>query len=140
VIRPQIPPKFPQIHPQPLDKIITDNGIRPIAEPLLRRVFRYHMPYLPPNIEVDIIRKQSGAGAGVCRLIVQMMTAIRQNGQSSPSLQEGVRLAESLPLAHSSEEVELLLRGWLCKGDADWAVLVEMCDQPHAVLWGEMRR
>ena len=120
--------------------ILTDNGIRPIAEPLLRRVFRYHMPYLPAHVEADIIRKQTGASVGVCRLIVQMMTAIRQNGQSSPSLQEGVRLAESLPLAHSSEEVELLLRGWLCKGDADWAVLVEMCDQPHAVLWGEMRR
>jgi MoxR-like ATPase len=120
--------------------IITDNGIRPIAEPLLRRVFRYHMPYLPASVEADIIRKQTGASVGVCRLIVQMMAAIRQNGLSSPSLQEGVRLAESLPLAHSSEEVELLLRGWLCKSEADWEVLVEMCDQPHAVLWGEMRR
>jgi hypothetical protein len=77
----------------------------------------------------------------VCRLIVQMMAAIRQNGQSSPSLQEGVRLAESLPLAHSSEEVELLLRGWLCKSDADWSALVEMCgDQPASVLFGEAKR
>jgi len=120
--------------------IITDNGIRPIAEPLLRRVFRYHMPYLPAHVEADIIRKQSGAGAGVCRLIVSMATAIRERGASSPSLQECVRLAQSLPLAENAGDVEMLLRGWLCKTDADWAVLVEMCDQPHAVLWGEMRR
>ena len=107
----------------------------------MRRVFRYHMPYLPPNVEADIIRKQAGASVGVCRLIVQMMTAIRQNGQSSPSLQEGVRLAESLPLAHSSEEVELLLRGWLVKTDADWDALVALCgDQPASVLWGEVKR
>jgi MoxR-like ATPase len=121
--------------------IITDNGIRPIAEPLLRRVFRYHMPHLPPNAEADIIRKQSGAGAGVCRLIVSMATAIRERGASSPSLQECVRLAQSLPLAQSAGDVEMLLRGWLCKTDADWTALVNLCgDQPASVLWGEVRR
>jgi MoxR-like ATPase len=121
--------------------VITTNGHRPLAEPLLRRVFRYEMPYLPPSVEADIIRKQTGANAAVCRLIVQMMAAIRQRGQSSPSLQEGVRLAESLALVSSSEEVELLLRGWLCKTDADWTALVNLCgDQPASVLWGEVRR
>jgi MoxR-like ATPase len=121
--------------------IITNNGVRPISEPLLRRVFRYHMPYLPPSVEADIIRHQTGAPVGVCRLIVQMMTAIGYQGQSSPSLQEGIRLAEALLLASSSEEVELLLRGWLCKTDADWDALVELCGgQPHAVLFGEVKR
>jgi MoxR-like ATPase len=121
--------------------IITNNGVRPISEPLLRRVFRYEMPYLPPAVEADIIRHETGAAVGVCRLIVQMMAAIRERGQSSPSLQEGIRLAEALPLARSSEEVELLLRGWLCKTDADWAALVELCgDQPASVLFGEVKR
>jgi MoxR-like ATPase len=121
--------------------IITNNGVRPISEPLLRRVFRYEMPHLPPAVEADIIRHQTGAAVGVCRLIVQMMTAIRQRGQSSPSLQEGIRLAESLPLASSRDEVELLLRGWLCKTGADWDALVELCgDQPASVLFGEVKR
>jgi MoxR-like ATPase len=121
--------------------IITNNGVRPISEPLLRRVFRYEMPHLPASVEADIIRHQTGAAVGVCRLIVQMMAAIRQRGQSSPSLQEGIRLAESLSLASSSDEVELLLRGWLCKTDADWDALVDLCgDQPASVLFGEVKR
>ena len=120
--------------------VITTNSQRPISEPLLRRVFRYEMPFLPAPVEADIIRKQTGAGAGVCRLIVQMMAAIRKDGDSSPSLQEGVRLSESLRLAQGVGEVELLLRGWLCKTDRDWAALVDLCGQPAAVLWGEWNR
>jgi MoxR-like ATPase len=120
--------------------IITNNGVRPISEPLLRRVFRYQMPFLPPTVEADIIRKQTGAAVGVCRLIVRMMTAIRQNGDSSPSLQEGVRLAESLRLAQSAEDVDLLLDGWLCKTNRDWEALVSLTNDPGAVLWGEVKR
>jgi MoxR-like ATPase len=120
--------------------IITDNGLRPLSEPLLRRVYRYTMPFLPPAVEADLIRKATGAPTPVARLIVAMMATIRKDGESSPSLQEGTRLAESLVLAAGAGDVELLMRGFLVKSDQDWEVLVKKFKEPAAILWGEWRR
>jgi len=127
--------------PSNLIVVITDNGIRELAEPLLRRVYRLEMGFLAPAVEADLIRKASGAPAGVCRTIVAMMTIVRKKGESSPSLQEGRRLAESLPLASSAGDVRSLLEGWLVKTPEDWeAIRGEFGAAPEAVLWGEWRR
>jgi len=95
---------------------------------------------LPPAVEADLIRKATGVGAPVARLIVAFMAAIRAEGESSPSLQEGIRLAESLALAAGAGDVELLIRGFLTKADRDWEVLVGKFKDPAAALWGEWRR
>ena len=121
--------------------ILTDNGLRPLSEPLLRRVYRYRMGFLPPEVEADLIRRQSGVGVGVARTIVRMMTVVREKGVSSPSLQEGVRLAQSLPLCEGAEDVYHLVLGFLVKEDEDWEALQEAFGKhPEAVLWGERRR
>lgn len=120
--------------------ILTDNGLRPLAEPLLRRVFRYRMGFLPAHVEADLIRKATGCPTPVARLVVAMMAAIRENGESSPSLQEGIRLVESLALSASASDVATLIRGWLVKSDQDWAALVGQFTNPAAILWGEWRR
>lgn len=120
--------------------IITDNGLRPLAEPLLRRVYRYEMGFLAPNEEAHLIRQATGCPPPVARIVVTMMTAIRQNGESSPSLQEGIRLVESLPLARGVEDVRLLILGFICKGPKDWEALIRTMREPAAALWGEWRR
>ena len=120
--------------------VLTDNGIRPLSEPLLRRTFRLNMGFLPPQVEADIIRKETGASTGVARLVVAMMATIRERGTSSPSLQEGVRLAETVALASSSEDVQTLILGWLCKAPEDWEALREKFGNPATILWGELQR
>ena len=127
--------------PRRLIVIITDNSIRSLSEPLLRRVYRYRMGFLPPKVEADLIRKATGAAAGVCRAIVAMMTEIRQRGASSPSIQEGIRLAEALPLAKDADDVRLLIQGFLVKEPLDEEALRFLFgDRYEAVLWGEYKR
>ena len=126
--------------PERLIVFITSNELRDLSEPLLRRVLRYRMGFLPPEIEADLIRKQSGVSAAVARLIVAFMTAIRNKGASSPSLQEGVRLAQSLEVAESAEDLKVLLEGWLCKTPEDYEVLRQEFKAPEATLWGEIKR
>ena len=107
--------------------VMTDNGFRQLAEPLLRRFFRVEVGFLPPAVEADIIRKKAGAPVALARLIVRAMNLIRENGDSSPSLKEGWRLANSL--IHLREagvkgeeacrQAYLLAAGYLVKEPAD---------------------
>ncbi len=128
--------------PDHLVVILTDNGLRPLAEPLLRRVFRYRMGFLPPEVEADLIRKQTGAPAPLARAIVALMNRIRAEGGSSPSLQEGIGLANSMAVAGSAADVALLIRGFLIKAPEDEEALggEEGIRQAAAALWGEWRR
>jgi len=126
--------------PERLIVFITSNELRDLSEPLLRRVLRYRMGFLPPEVEADLIRKQSGVSVAVARLIVAFMTAIRNKGASSPSLQEGIRLAQSLNIAESAQDLRVLLEGWLCKMPEDYEVLRQEFKAPEAVLWGEIKR
>jgi len=119
---------------------ITSNELRDLSEPLLRRVLRYRMGFLPPEVEADLIRKQSGVPGNVARLIVAFMNTIRSKGASSPSLQEGIRLAQSLEVVESASDLRVLLDGWLCKVPEDYEVLRQEFKSPEAVLWGEMKR
>ena len=120
--------------------LITDNGMRELAEPLQRRAFRYEMPFLPEGAESDILRKATGAGTGLCRMVVGMLTTIRKNGDSSPSVQEGIRLVECLPLCQSGEQAELLVKGFLLKSEKDEQALKQFIARPGATLLGEYRK
>ena len=128
--------------PDRLLVVLTDNGLRPFVEPLLRRCYRYRMGFLPFNVEADLVRKRTGVPTGVARAIVTLMTMIRNFGESSPSLQEGIRLAESLSLAKSANDVALLIAGFLLKGPRDEEALgrVGGIRGAAAALWGEWRR
>jgi len=118
---------------------ITSNNIRPLMEATYRRGFRVQMEFLPPNVEADIIRKKTGAKKGVIRFIVRMMNVIRQNGSTSPSLQEGINLALSLKAAAGVSDVTLLINGWLVKEEEDLIALKELGSCPN-ILWGEVNR
>jgi len=122
--------------------ILTDNGLRPLAEPLLRRVFRYRMGFLPPEVEADLIRKHTGGPAPLARAIVDLMNKIRAEGVSSPSLQEGIGLAAAMAVAGSAADVALLIRGFLIKAPEDEEALGGEAGirQAAAALWGEWRR
>ena len=119
--------------------VITSNGLRELIEPLQRRCFRYEMPYLPPEVEADVLRKATGAPVGVVRLIVKTMNLIRANGRSSPSLQEGMMLLQGMTLANGVDDVRLLVRGYLIKDSQDESALKSLGDLA-ALLWGEWRR
>ena len=120
--------------------VITTNGMRELSEPLKRRAYRYEMGYLALDTERDIIRKRTGCQPGVARVIVAAMAAVRAGGDSSPSLQEGVRLAESLPLARDAASVDLLVAGFIVKTAADRAALDKAIPNIGAALHGEARR
>ena len=120
--------------------VITTNGARELSEPLQRRAYRYEMGYLAPETERDIIRKRTGCKPGVARVIVAALAAVRAGGDSSPSLQEGVRLAESLALAADAASVDLLVAGFITKTAADRAALDKAIPHVGAALHGEARR
>lgn len=126
---------------QQLYVFLTENGLRPVSEPLLRRVFRHRMTFLPPETEADVLRKQTGAPTGVVRLVVRMLNIIRTNGATSPSLQEARRLLDDLRVATSATDAGILLDGWLVKEDEDRAALqAAFGNDPGAILWGEWLR
>lgn len=124
-----------------LTVVITTNALRPLMEATMRRGFRIKMDFLPPNVEADLIRKATGGKMGVIRCVVRMMGMIRENGATAPSLQEGRQLVEDLKVCESAADVEILIRGWLCKEPEDWdAITKDMGANPQNVLWGEQRR
>jgi len=120
--------------------VITTNGVRPLQEAILRRGFRLKMEFLAPNVESDIIRKETGAKMPAIRLVVRMMGIIRSKGSTTPSLQEGKNLIQDMEVASSASDVELLIKGWLVKEPEDWTVLCNEIPSPHKVLWGEWQR
>jgi MoxR-like ATPase len=119
--------------------IITSNGARELAEPLLRRCYRHQMEFLPPRIEADLIRKATGASPLMCRAIVSAMTQIREHGTSSPSLSEGIALAHDLKIAATAADVKMLIVGRLCKSPDD-AAAVESVAPAIIGAWKEARR
>jgi len=98
------------------------------------------MSFLPPETEADVIRRKTGVPITVARLIVAMLNTIRSDGVTAPSLQEGIRLAESLRVCQSAEDVEFCIRGWLVKENEDWQALVNKFKTPASVLFGEWKR
>ncbi|MEM4500593.1 MAG: MoxR family ATPase [Thermofilaceae archaeon] len=120
--------------------VITSNGMRGLAEPLLRRCYRYEMGFLPPSTEADLIRKHTGLPPYVCRAIVAFATVVRQKGATAPSLPELIKLGLALKHAGGPQEVEFMLKGFLVKDPQDWEALCGAVPNPGTVLWGEMKR
>lgn len=119
---------------------MTTNNVRPLMEATMRRGFRLRMDFLPPNVEADLLRKAGGLDMGTNRFIVRMLNTIREKGETAPSLQEGICLAKDLKHAENVEEVELLIKGWLCKEPEDYSCLVQEYSKPHTILWGEFKK
>lgn len=119
---------------------ITSNEQRPLLAPTLRRGFRLEMDFLPANDELDIIRKKTGGEMAIIKLIVRMIREIRTNGETSPSLQEGINVCRTIDTVNSPKECEMLLKGWLCKEEGDWQALERAYTRPHHALWGQVKR
>lgn len=122
--------------------IITTNGMRPLSEPLQRRCARLRMKCLDPVVEADILRKNTGASNPLCKLVVNLMTTIREKGESTPSLQEGTYFLQDLKLAQSFEEVGVLIDAWFIKEDDDRKALYpeKGAVQWPRIIWAEELR
>ncbi len=119
--------------------ILTTNGSRSLMEATLRRMFRLRMSYLPEEAERDLLRKMTGAPANVIKTVVAFANIIRQNGSTSPSVQEIKNLLIDLTLAKSVSDITTLIDGWLIKEEEDRDALESIGDYA-SILWGEMKR
>ncbi|MEM5808998.1 MAG: MoxR family ATPase [Candidatus Aenigmatarchaeota archaeon] len=104
--------------------IVTDNQVRELSEPLLRRLaVRYEMDYLPRQVEAGIIQKKAMCGGNLAKGIARLLSEIRRLGFSSPSLQEGTNLAAVLVAGRregfirNAADVEFYIRSMLFKSE-----------------------
>lgn len=129
-----------QGNPEKIIVIMTSNAMRPLMEATMRRCFRIRMEFLPENVEIDLLRKWTGAKKGVLRITVQYANAIRKNGATAPSIQEMRNFLLDMRNAESAGDAEVLLRASLVKEDEDWNALTELAKDPAATMWGEWVR
>jgi MoxR-like ATPase len=120
--------------------VLTANEETDLPEAIKRRCFRVNMGFLPEHIETDVLRKQTGAPAGACRILVRMANAIRQHGDSKPSLQELRGLLAARDLCIGVDDVGSLIEAFLVKEEKDVAALRKAFNKPDAVLFGEFKR
>ena len=132
--------KFHQANLHRLFVVLTANEEGEIPEAVKRRCFRVEMEFLPENVEIDVLRKSTGAPGGACRLAVRMANAIRTRGESKPSLQELRELLRTRDLVESADEADALIDGFLVKDPKDREAIVRVTSKPGAVLFGEFRK
>lgn len=123
-----------------LHVVLTANEEGDIPEAVKRRCFRVQMEFLPPNVETDVLRKATGAPGGACRLLVRMANAVREKGESKPSLQELRYLLEARDLVSSIRETEALIEAFLIKETKDREAVNSAVNKPAAALYGEFCR
>jgi MoxR-like ATPase len=131
---------FHQANLHNLFVVLTANEEGEIPEAVKRRCFRVEMEFLPENVEIDVLRKSTGAPGGACRLAVRMANAIRTRGESKPSLQELRELLRTRDLIESADEADALIDGFLVKDPKDREAIVRVTARPGAVLFGEFRK
>lgn len=131
---------FHQANLQNLFVVLTANAEGEIPEAVKRRCFRVEMEFLPENVEIDVLRKSTGAPGGACRLAVRMANAIRTRGESKPSLQELRELLRIRDLIESAEEADSLIDGFLVKDPKDREAISRVVARPGAVLFGEFKK
>lgn len=139
----RIPDARHHLHQANLKKlfvVLTANEEGEIPDAVKRRCFRVTMEFLPESVEVDVLRKSTGATGAACRLVVRMANAIRTKGESRPSLQELRELLFSRDLAECVEDVESLIDAFLIKDEKDKQALKKETANAGATLWGEFRR
>lgn len=120
--------------------VLTANEETDLPEAIKRRCFRVKMEFLPEHIETDVLRKETGAPGGACRIIVRMANAIRHAGESKPSLQELRQLLMARDMCLSADDVATLIDAFLVKETKDTEALKKAFSNPHAVLFGEFKR
>lgn len=123
-----------------LHVVLTANEEGDIPEAVKRRCFRVQMEFLPPQVETDVLRKATGAPGGACRLLVRMANAVRERGESKPSLQELRYLLEARELVSSIRETEALIEAFLIKEGKDREAVNAAVNKPAAALYGEFCR
>lgn len=120
--------------------VLTANEESEIPEAVKRRCFRVTMEFLPEHVEIDVLRKSTGAPGGACRLTVRMANAIRTKGESKPSLQELRELLHARDLVASADDAESLIDAFLVKDKRDRDAITREVRNPGAVLYGEFKR
>lgn len=121
--------------------IMTTNGVRPLMEATNRRGFRITMEFLPAKVEADAIRKKMRGGPrGPIHMVVKMGNIIREKGATSPSMQEMYSLLKKVGCCQNAEDLEVCIKGTLCKEEEDWEVLNKEMKNPQNQLWGEYQR
>lgn len=131
---------FHQADLRKLFVVLTANEEGDLSDAIKRRCFRVKMQFLPENVEIDVLRKSTGAPGGACRLAVRMANAVRTGGESRPSLQELRELLRTRGLAKSPDDVDALIEGFLVKSDKDRAAIQKLVRQPGSALYAEFRR
>jgi len=107
---------------------ITTNQERELSKPLLRRCWRFEMPFLPPQVEVSLL-----GGGKLASLLVRMANRMRSSdgAYSPPSLDELKRARALLKAAKSFEDGLVLLKGAIAKSTED----AEFIKQHFKALW-----
>lgn len=132
--------KMHQANLSHLHVVLTANEEGDIPEAVKRRCFRVNMEFLPPAVETDVLRKSTGAPGGACRLLVRMANAVREKGESKPSLQELRYLLQARDLVSSIRETEALIEAFLIKEEKDREAVNAAVSKPAAALYGEFCR
>lgn len=120
--------------------VLTANEESDVPDAVKRRCFRVTMEFLPEHVEIDVLRKATGAPGGACRLVVRMANTIRTKGESKPSLQELRELLAARDLVASAEDADSLIDAFLVKDKKDRDAIVREIRTPGAVLYGEFKR
>ncbi len=125
-------------NPDHIQVWITSNGQREVIDPLARRLFKLELGFLPSEVEAQLLAGTPSEFYldGVRRFILRYMeyepviyeaptlqkfiakvgAFIRSKGLDI-SLFELKQLYLNLPVCENREEVELLVKGWLCRNE-----------------------
>ena len=112
--------------------VITTNDQRPLNDALLRRAIRYRKDFLPPNVEIDVLRKRTGAPTGFLRALVACVNELRKSG-TPVSLYEMERFTRVSLEVTKREELEFYFNAFLLRETVS-------CKNYISILWGELRR
>ncbi len=132
-------------HQENLVVMLTSNGQRQLSEPLLRRLYRYAMEFLPPHVEADILRHRTGASMPLVKKVIQFASLLRSDDMASkPSLSEMELLLRCLTATGESDSKSIArdVEGTLLKSEEDRKVLDKVGNWPamlHGLLEQDQR-
>jgi MoxR-like ATPase len=90
--------------------VVTSNGVRSLSDAFDRRVFHYHMEYLDPVQEAQLLRALTGAPVGAISAVIAVANAMRKNGVPV-SAQQMRYLLTSSRKARSIEHIAAFVKG-----------------------------
>jgi MoxR-like ATPase len=116
---------------------VTSNGVRPLSDPLMRRVRRYWMPPLPAATVRRIALEVTDAPKGVVTSAHKAATVVADADGALITPQEIIHLVDELQLARSVQDVRLSLAAWAARGGAGREA-AERVESANA-LWGNVK-